>query len=135
MICDFKQCYVTSSFSYSACVFDKSLQSCLTLYDPTDHNSPGSSFHGILQTRIPGWVAMPSSRGSSQPRDRTHTSYVSCSGRRFLYHQYHLGSPSHILGSYLCLLFSYEINSQIYILFMEPFKSLHQLWQYFDQTP
>ena len=30
MICDFKQCYVTSSFSYSACVRDKSLQSCPT---------------------------------------------------------------------------------------------------------
>ena len=27
---------------------------------------------GILQARILEWVAMPSSRGSSQPRDRTH---------------------------------------------------------------
>ena len=33
---------------------------------------------GILQTRILEWVAMPSSRGSSQPRDRTHVSYVFC---------------------------------------------------------
>ena len=77
MICDFKQCYVTSSFSYSVCVHDKSLQSCLTLCDPMDHSSPGSSFHGILQTRILGWVAMPSSRGSSQPRDRTQVSLIS----------------------------------------------------------
>jgi len=30
---------------------------------------PGSSVHGILQARILVWVAMPSSRGSSQPRD------------------------------------------------------------------
>ena len=29
---------------------------------------------------------MPSSRGSSQPRDRTCVSYVSCIGRRVLYH-------------------------------------------------
>ena len=31
----------------------------------------GSSVHGILQARILEWVAMPSSRGFSQPRDRT----------------------------------------------------------------
>ena len=47
----------------------KSLQSCLTLYDPMDCSLPGSSVHGILQARILEWVAMPSSRGSSQPRD------------------------------------------------------------------
>ena len=29
--------------------------------------------HGILQARILDWVALPSSRGSSQPRDRTPT--------------------------------------------------------------
>ena len=29
---------------------------------------PDSSVHGILQARIPEWVAMPSSRGSSRPR-------------------------------------------------------------------
>ena len=36
-----------------------------------DHSLPGFSVHGILQARIPKWVAMPSSRGSSQPRDPT----------------------------------------------------------------
>ena len=40
------------------------------------------------------WVAMPSSRGSSWPRDRTRISYVSCIGRRVLYHWCHLGSLS-----------------------------------------
>ena len=30
------------------------------------------------------WVAMPSSRGSSQPRDQTYVSYVSCIGRSSL---------------------------------------------------
>ena len=37
--------------------------------------------HGILQTRILEWVAFPSSRGSSQPRDRTHVSRIA--GRFF----------------------------------------------------
>ena len=30
---------------------------------------PGSSVHGILQARLLEWVAIPSSRGSSQPRN------------------------------------------------------------------
>ena len=37
---------------------------------------PGSSVHGILQARILDWVAMPSSRGSSQLRDQTWISYI-----------------------------------------------------------
>ena len=53
------------------CVHVQSLQSCLTHCSPMDCSLPGSSVHGILQTRILEWVAMPSSRGSSQPRDRT----------------------------------------------------------------
>ena len=48
---------------------------------------------GTLQSRILEWVAMPSSRGSSQPRDQTHSSYISCTGREVLYHQHCLGSP------------------------------------------
>ena len=38
------------------------------------YSLPGSSDHGILQARILKWVAMPSSRGSSWPRDQTHVS-------------------------------------------------------------
>ena len=65
----------------SQCVRAKSLQSCPTLCDPMDCSLPGSSVHGILQARILQWVVMPSSRGTSQPRDQTHISYVSCFGR------------------------------------------------------
>ena len=36
----------------------------------------GSSVHGILQARLLEWVTMPSSRGSSQPRDRTRVSCI-----------------------------------------------------------
>ena len=49
----------------------KSLQSCPTFCDPMDYSLPGYSVHGILQARILEWVTMPSSKGSSQPRDRT----------------------------------------------------------------
>ena len=38
-------------------------------------------------------VAISSSRVSSQPRDETNISYVSCIGRQVLYHYRHLGSP------------------------------------------
>ena len=36
---------------------------------------------------------MPSTKGSSPPRDRTHVSYISCIGRWVLYPWGHLGSP------------------------------------------
>ena len=55
-------------------------QLCLTLCDPMDCNPPSSSVHGILQARLLKWVAIPFSRGSSQPRDRTQ---VSCIAGRF----------------------------------------------------
>ena len=41
---------------------------------------------GILQARIVLGVAISSSRGSSQPKDRTQIFYVSCTGRQILYH-------------------------------------------------
>ena len=47
-----------------------------TLCDPMDYSLPGFSVHGILQARILEWVAMPFSRGSPQPRDRTHVSFL-----------------------------------------------------------
>ena len=36
----------------------KSLQSCLTLFDPIDGSPPGSAVPGILQTRILEWIAI-----------------------------------------------------------------------------
>ena len=67
-------------FRRPPCMHAKSYQSCLTLFDP-----PGSSVHGILQARILEWVAMPSSRGSFQPRDPTHVSCISYFGSCVLY--------------------------------------------------
>ena len=43
----------------------------LTLCDPMDY-----TVHGILQDRILEWVAIPFSRGSSQPRDQTQVSCI-----------------------------------------------------------
>ena len=54
------------------CVFS---QSCLTLCNPMNCSPPGLSVHGIFQARILEWIAIPYSRGISQPRDRT---LVSC---------------------------------------------------------
>ena len=55
-------------------------QSCPTLCDPMICSPPGSSLHWISQARRLEWVAISSSRGSSQPRDWT---WVSCFAGRF----------------------------------------------------
>ena len=80
------------------CVCAKSLQLHPTLFNHMDCSTPGflpckwegcslpgSSVQGILQARTLEWVAMPSFREASQPRDETQVSYVSCIGRWVLY--------------------------------------------------
>ena len=52
-------------------------QAYSTLCNPMDSSPPGSSVRWTLQTRILQWVAMPSSRGSSQTREWIHISYIS----------------------------------------------------------
>ena len=64
-------------------------QSCLTLCKLLDCSLPGSSVHGASQARVLEWVAISFSRGSSQPRERTH---VSCIGRQILLPLSHLRS-------------------------------------------
>ena len=73
-------------FSPYACVVAKSLQLCPTLCDPMGYSPPGSSVHGILWARTLEWVAMPSSRGSSQSRDQTHISCVAYIDRQVLHY-------------------------------------------------
>ena len=51
-------------------------QSCLTLCDPRDGSPPDSPVPGILPARTLEWVAISSSRGSPQPRDRSRISYM-----------------------------------------------------------
>ena len=71
---------------------------------------------GILQARILEWVAVSSSRGSSQSKDRTLFSFLSCVGRQVLYHWCHLGwmllvlptAYSAMLGYWSCLCYCIE---------------------------
>ena len=65
-----------SAHTHHQHLFVLSLQLCPTLCDPKDYSPPGSPVHGIFQARILEWIAMPSSRGSSRPRDGTCVSYV-----------------------------------------------------------
>ena len=44
-------------------------QSCPTLCDPMDYSPSKFSVHRVFQAGILEWVAIPFSRGSSQPRD------------------------------------------------------------------
>ena len=56
-----------------ACLRAKALQSCLTLSDTLGCSPPGSSVHGILQARVLGWVAMPSSRDLHYPETESES--------------------------------------------------------------
>ena len=83
-----KVCMITILQGYA-----KLLQSSTTLCNPMVCSPLGPSVHGILQARIPEWVAMPSSRGSSRSRDQTCVSNISCIGRQVLFRSHHLGGP------------------------------------------
>ena len=120
------------------CMYVKVTQSCLSLCNPMDY-----TVHGILQTRILNWVAVPFSKGSSQLRDQTQLSWISCrfftswasreGYKHFYYPQKH--SP-HSLGS-RCLFLLYPrtllsdkqpsfcING-----FTNSIYSMHMEWDY-----
>ena len=61
---------------------------CLTLCDPMDYSPPGSSVHGIFQTRILE-LPFPSPGESSQLRNQAWDSCISCIDRQILYQQSH----------------------------------------------
>ena len=73
-------CFVLSHFSH------------IRLCAPMDCNPPGSSVCGILQPRIPEWVAISSFRGSSQRKDQTLVSHSFCTAGGSLPLS-HWGSP------------------------------------------
>ena len=64
-----------SGHKYSA-VLCLATQSCPTVCDRKDCSPQAPVSMGILQARILEWVAMPSSRGSPEPRDRTQGSCI-----------------------------------------------------------
>ena len=61
-------------------------KSCPILCDPMDCSPSDSSVRWILQARILAWVAISYFSRSSQLRNQTHVSAISCIGRRILYH-------------------------------------------------
>ena len=65
------------------CAVLSQLQLYPILCNPVDYSLPDSSVQGVLQVRILEWVAVPSSRGSSQPWNQTHISSISCIADRF----------------------------------------------------
>ena len=69
---------------------ERHAQSCLTPCHPMDSSPPGSSVHGILQARIPEWVAILFSRGIF-PTQGSNTGLPHC--RQILYQLSHKGSP------------------------------------------
>ena len=83
LCCDLLALTAGTTWVMHACVCAKLLQPCPTLFDPMDYSLPGSFVYGILLARILGWVAMPFSRRSSWPRDRTHVSCSSCTAGGF----------------------------------------------------
>ena len=84
-------------------------QSCPILCHPMDCSPPGSSDRGILQARTLEWVAMPSSRGSSRPRDRTQ---VPSMAGRFLT----IREPSQY--SFVCFLRKNQVYTVAYWLLL-----------------
>ena len=76
----FKNIYLAMRVLFVVC---KHPQSCPTLSDLMDCSLPGSSVPGILQAGVFEWVAISSSRGSSQHRDQTRISYISCRRHHF----------------------------------------------------
>ena len=77
----------------------------------SDCSLPTSSVHRIPQVRILEWVAMPSYRGSSLPRDQTLVPWI---GRQILYHLIHQRSPcACIVKVFLKYFFSFVCFQQL----------------------
>ena len=89
-------------------VFCVCAQSCLTPCNPVNCTPPGSSVHEIFQARILEWVPISYSRGSSWPRDWTHTSCVSSIAGRVFY-QWAIRKPYICTTAYLSIHLSVNI--------------------------
>ena len=103
----------------------KLLQSYLYLCDPMDCSLPGFSVHGILQARILKWVAMPSSRASSRPRDQTHIAYVSCIAGRFFTTEPHRKPQTKIANNYWAFLWRSCARHFIWSIFPNSWQLLY----------
>ena len=94
-------------------------KSCSSLCNPMDYSLPGSSVHGVSQTRILEQAAILFSRESSQLRDQIH---VSCIGRWILYHRATREAPWPVSPT-----LSPSVNQyfSVFSLFSPPHKHTH----------
>ena len=86
--------------TYVTFIYAQALQLCSTLCNTMDCSPPGSSVHGSFQARILEWVAMPSSRGSSRPKDGICVSCISCTAGEFFTTE-PLGKPDLYIYTYI----------------------------------
>ena len=137
-----------SNFSNSICSLHAVClvsQSCLTLCDPMDRGPPGSSVHGILQAKVLAWVAMLSSRGSSQPRDWTQVSHIA-SGfltvwatrealkvpPRYNHFMLYFGNSCNISHFFIIVIFAYgDLWSVIFDVTIAAHWRLRRWWAFF----
>ena len=61
---------------YLRVMWENESESCSVVSDSLQPHGCIHTVHGILQARILEWVAVPFSRASSQPRDRTQVSHI-----------------------------------------------------------
>ena len=88
-------------FSHITC-----MHACSVVSDSMNCSPPGSSVHGIIQAGILEWVAMSSSRGSFQSRDRTTCLLHLQHCRLILYPLRHLGNILPVILLYFVSFFS-----------------------------
>ena len=113
----------------------KSLQQCPTLCDSMDCSPSSSSVHGILQAKILEWVAKLSSRGSSQPRDRTRVSCIFCIGRRILLPLAPPGKPHLSLASIFMITFQSLSGRLLISVLFSSFSDVLILFFWLEHIP
>ena len=97
-------------------------QSCPTLCDPMDHGLPGSSVHGIFQTRVLEWVAISFSRVIF-PTQGSNLGLVHL--RQTLYRLSHQESPRKLKTfSNLVGLLWWSMCSNVLLIFLLNFKKI-----------
>ena len=84
---------------------------CPTLCDPMDCSTPGSSVHVIFQAGILEQILISYSRRSSQPRDWTCISWVSCAGRWILSHCAEPSRKTSVISNQLLKVKCYHLAS------------------------
>ena len=112
------------SLKYRKCTHHESESVSHSAMSDSFQSLPGSSAHEILQARILEWVAVPFSRGSDQPRDRTSVSCIvsglnhwNCQGSPTFIKQQLSSSPIALYWPW-CLSFYFYIYEFFYLKYL-----------------